>query len=123
MAAAAHPVFGSAELRAGTTKVVIIPALGGKIASMEMAGREWLWTSDVIAHQAPIDGASYVETADSGGYDECFPTVASCTLPAISGRYAALSLPNAYSGLALPDHGALWSQSTTCAGQTLDAAK
>ena len=75
MAAAAHPVFGSAELRAGTTKVVIIPALGGKIASMEMAGREWLWTSDVIAHPAPIDGASYVETADPGGYDECFPTL------------------------------------------------
>ena len=44
-----------------------------------MAGREWLWTSDVIAHQTPIDGASYVETADSGGYDECFPTVAACT--------------------------------------------
>lgn len=107
MTAVARPMFGSAELRAGTTKVVIIPALGGKIASMEMAGREWLWTSDVISHQAPIDGASYVETADSGGYDECFPTVASCTLPAISGRYAALSLPNAYSGLALPDHGEL----------------
>ena len=53
--------------------MVIIPALGGKIASMEMAGREWLWTSDVIPHQSPIDGASYVETADSGGYDECFP--------------------------------------------------
>jgi hypothetical protein len=76
MTAVARAMFGSAELRAGTTKVVIIPALGGKIASMEMAGREWLWTSDVISQQTPIDGASYVETADSGGYDECFPTVA-----------------------------------------------
>lgn len=120
MTSAAPSAFGSAELRAGTTRVVIIPALGGKIASMEMAGREWLWTSDVIAPQAPIDGASYVETADSGGYDECFPTVAACTLPAISGRYAALSLPNAYSGLALPDHGELWSQSTTFDVRTLD---
>src|SRR5437763_1814996 len=34
---------------------------------MEMAGREWLWTSDLIAHQTPIDGVSYVATAPSGG--------------------------------------------------------
>ena len=76
MAAAAHTVFGSAELRAGTTKVVIIPALGGKIASMEMAGREWLWTSDVIAHQAPIDGASYVGTRAPVASDGRFPALA-----------------------------------------------
>jgi galactose mutarotase-like enzyme len=112
--------FGSAELRAGDTKVTIIPALGGKIASMELAGREWLWTSDVLPYRLPTEGASYVETADTGGYDECFPTVAPCTLPAISGRYAALALPNAYSGLALPDHGELWSQPAAFSLETRD---
>lgn len=102
--AAAAPAFGSAELRAGDAKVVIVPALGGKIASLELAGREWLWASDVIPRQAGVDGASYVETGDSGGYDECFPTVAACTLPTSVARFG---------GLTLPDHGELWSQPTT----------
>jgi galactose mutarotase-like enzyme len=52
-----------------------------------------------------VDGASYVETADSGGYDECFPTVGACTIPR--------GVPG-YGGLALPDHGELWAQRVTC---------
>lgn len=103
------PAFGSAELRAGDAKVVIVPALGGKIASLELAGREWLWTSDVIPRQPGVDGASYVETGDSGGFDECFPTVAACTLPTAIARFG---------GLTLPDHGELWSQPTTFALET-----
>jgi galactose mutarotase-like enzyme len=38
-----------------------------------------------------------VETADSGGWDECFPTVGPCPLP------------GGPRGLVLPDHGELWS--------------
>jgi galactose mutarotase-like enzyme len=52
-----------------------------------------------------VDGASYVETADSGGYDECFPTVGPCSMPRAVPRYA---------GLALPDHGELWAQHVSC---------
>ncbi|HEU4641567.1 MAG TPA: hypothetical protein VFS44_03865 [Gemmatimonadaceae bacterium] len=100
----ASPAFGSAELRAGDARVVIIPALGGKIASLQLGGREWLWTSDVIPRQPPVDGASYVEMGDSGGYDECFPTIAPCTLP---------SNIACFGGLSLPDHGELWSQPST----------
>ena len=91
----------------GGTSITIIPALGGKIASMRLAGREWLWTSDVIAPVAPDervaadDAVSYVRTADTGGYDECFPTVGACVVPA--------SVPGA-GGVRLPDHGELWSQ-------------
>ena len=44
----------------------------------------------------PRSGASYVETADSGGWDECFPTVGA------SPRAAAE-----------PDHGELWSADWT----------
>lgn len=101
--------FGSAELRAGDSRVVIVPALGGKIISLELGGREWLWTSDVIPRQVPVDGASYVETGDSGGYDECFPTIAPCTLPSTVARFG---------GVSLPDHGELWSQPTTFALET-----
>src|SRR5919107_4707120 len=100
-AAPPAPSFGAAELHGGGSRVSIIPALGGKIASMELGGRQWLWTSEVIQHRIPVDGASYVETADSGGYDECFPTVGACVLPSGVERFG---------GLSLPDHGELWAQ-------------
>jgi galactose mutarotase-like enzyme len=93
--------FGFAELRGGGSRVTIVPSLGGKIAAMEIGGRQWLWTSDVIPFAPPTAGASYVETADSGGYDECFPTVAACRLPSWVKRYGNVELP---------DHGELWSQ-------------
>lgn len=101
--------FGSAELRAGSTKAVIIPALGGKIVSLEFAGREWLWKGDLGERGVPVDGAPYDEIADGGGYDEFFPTVAPCTLPSHVSRYG---------GLSLPDHGELWSQPATFSLET-----
>lgn len=104
--------FGSAELRAGTTRVVVVPALGGKIVSLEIGGREWLWRSRVRAAR-PADGASYATVGDTGGIDECFPTVAPCVLPSNVARYG---------GLALPDHGELWSQPSTFALETRDDA-
>jgi galactose mutarotase-like enzyme len=61
-------------------------------------GREWLWRSDQIPLAPPRPGASYVETADSGGWDECFPTVGACPIPE-----APPGTPP------LPDHGELWS--------------
>jgi len=93
--------FGFAELHGGGTRVRVIPALGGKIASLESLGREWLWTNDVIPQTEQTEGASYVEKGDTGGYDECFPTVAPCQLPSgVAG----------FGGVALPDHGELWTQ-------------
>ena len=104
MSDAAAPPVGSAELSAGGAKVVIVPALGGKIASLEFGGRKWLWQNPHIPYHAPEDGASFAEAGDSGGYDECFPTIAPCTLPTGIGTYG---------GTPLPDHGELWSQATT----------
>ena len=102
--------FGSAELTAGTTRVVIVPALGGKVVSLEMGGREWLWRSRARPAR-PADGASYDAVGDTGGIDECFPTVAPCVLPSSVARYG---------GLALPDHGELWSQPSTFTLETRD---
>lgn len=51
---------------------------------MEMAGRQWLWT-----HPALETGRTE-GVADLGGMDECFPTLAACTIP--SGA-DAISLP------------------------------
>jgi len=97
----------SVILRGGSSAVALAPAFGGKIASLHLGGREWLWTSDVVAPRAhdertrADDAVSYVEIADCGGYDECFPTVGACVVPADVPRFG---------GLRLPDHGELWSQ-------------
>jgi len=106
--------FGVAELHGGGARVSIIPALGGKISAMELGGRQWLWTSDTIPYAEPVDGASYVETADSGGYDECFPTVGPCVLPSGIEKYG---------GLMLPDHGELWAQRPAFEVETLGDAQ
>ncbi len=101
--------FGTAELRAGTTKAVIVPALGGKIISLEFAGREWLWGGELAGRNAPVDGAPYDDRVDGGGYDELFPNIAPSILPSHVTRYG---------GLSLPDHGELWSQPATFALET-----
>jgi galactose mutarotase-like enzyme len=93
--------FGFVELRGGSSRVLIVPALGGKIAHLELGGRQWLWTNDAIPYTLPDDEASYGETADTGGYDECFPTVATCKVP---------TWIRGFGGSQLPDHGELWSQ-------------
>ena len=96
--------FGFAELRGGGSRVSIVPALGGKIVHLELGGRQWLWSSDVLPYAVPDENASYVETADTGGYDECFPTVGPCRIP---------TWIKAFGGVQLPDHGELWSQTPT----------
>lgn len=95
------PSFGTVELRGGNARVVIIPALGGKISQLCFGSRQWLWSNPQLPYRAPVPGSSYVLTADSGGFDECFPTVGACTLP---------SLVRGAGGRGLPDHGDLWSQ-------------
>jgi galactose mutarotase-like enzyme len=101
--------FGFLELRGGESRVVLVPSLGGKITELFMGGREWLWTSDVIPLARGIDGTSYLEMGDSGGFDECFPTVSSCRVP---------GWIRAFGGVELPDHGELWSQEPLLEVQT-----
>ena len=91
--------------------MVIIPALGGKIAALEMGGREWLWATDAVPRRRAEPGATFAEAGDNGGYDECFPTVGRCTIPSWVARYGNVDLP---------DRGELWSQPTSFALETLD---
>jgi galactose mutarotase-like enzyme len=107
--------FGFVELRGGASRVLIVPALGGKIAHLELGGRQWLWRNDAVPYVSPEEGATYLETADTGGYDECFPTLGACKVP---------TWVRGFGGAQLPDHGDLWSQvptidvRTSPAGQT-----
>ena len=81
----------------GVVAVDLVPALGGKLSSLRdlRTGREWLWRSDQLPWRQLPYGTSYVEQADTGGWDECFPTVAACRYPG--------------QNLELPDHGEVWS--------------
>ena len=94
--------FPAVALRSDHVEVVAVPVLGMKLTNLRrLNGREWLWRSDQIPLKLPESGASYVDTADSGGWDECFPTVGPCPVPDAPGA------PH------LPDHGELWSASWT----------
>jgi len=81
-----------------------IPELGAKIAQIHdlRTGRDWLWRHPRLAYARVDSSASYVDLADTGGWDECFPTVGRCHYPAQPWR-----------GVLLPDHGELWCQSPT----------
>jgi galactose mutarotase-like enzyme len=93
--------FPSIHVQTGTIELILIPELGGKISSLRDVrnGREWLWRHPRFAYQHVPSGGSYVETADTGGWDECFPSVAACAYP---------SAP--WQGVAIQDHGEVWSQ-------------
>lgn len=91
--------FPAIALRSTDLEVVAVPSIGMKLTNLRRRnGREWLWRSDQIPLAPPRPGASYVETADSGGWEECFPTVGPCPVPG-----APAGTPP------LPDHGELWS--------------
>ena len=91
--------FPAVALRSAQVEVVAVPAIGMKLTNLRrLNGREWLWRSDQIPLALPEPGTSYVETADSGGWDECFPTVGPCPIPGTPPGSAML-----------PDHGELWS--------------
>jgi galactose mutarotase-like enzyme len=91
--------FPAVALRSEEIEVVAVPAIGMKLTHLRrLRGREWLWRNPEIPLALPRAGASYVDTADSGGWDECFPTVAASPMPG-----APPGTPP------LPDHGELWS--------------
>ncbi len=94
--------FGRVVVRNDVMRCEFIPELGAKIAQIHdlRTGRDWLWRHPRMpyAHVAPT--ANYVDEADTGGWDECFPTVGRCLYPTTP-----------WQDRRLPDHGELWCQS------------
>jgi len=91
--------FPAVALRNDEIEVVAVPAIGMKLTHLRrLRGREWLWRNPELPLALPKPGASFVDTADSGGWDECFPTIGPSPIPG-----APADAPP------LPDHGELWS--------------
>lgn len=82
-------------------RVVVLPACGGKIASIFDKARntEWMWSNPHLPLRPPRGSKRYVQEFDNGGWDECFPSIAPGTI-----RHGPLK------GLAVHDHGELWSR-------------
>jgi galactose mutarotase-like enzyme len=84
-------------------ELVAVPSAGARITHLRRRnGREWLWRNpqlplSVPPIEIPRHPTIYVDRYDSGGWDECFPTVGACPLPG-----APADAPP------LPDHGELW---------------
>lgn len=93
--------FDSLTLRNQHLCLIVVPELGGKIASLihTPTQREWLWRNPHLPLKKPMYDASYVEAFDTGGLDECFPAVAGGPYP---------DFP--WDGVSIPDHGELWCQ-------------
>lgn len=103
--------FEALEADTGALAVSIVPELGGKLGSLRdgRSGREWLWRHPRLAYRRVPHGAVYTAVADTGGWDECFPSVSACAYP---------SPP--WQGAAVQDHGELWGQTAALAIEQAD---
>jgi galactose mutarotase-like enzyme len=81
-------------IAAGDCSVTILPALGGKIATIHANGHQLL--QPPLAPYAPRTPEMPFDASDASGWDECLPSVAACALPTESGTAH------------IPDHGDLW---------------
>lgn len=72
--------YGYVELQAAGACVRIVPELGGRISSLVLGGREWLWGAEG-------------EVAGAGGYQELFPTGGACVIPAGTEAFGGVTLP------------------------------
>lgn len=81
-------------ISAGDCTLTLLPALGGKIASLRIGQHELLQAP--LQPLGPRTRTMAFSDSDAGGWDECLPSVAACTLQTAAGPAA------------IPDHGDLW---------------
>ena len=96
--AALHP-SGAVTLSNEVMEVAVLPEHGGKILQITnlQTGREWLWSNPHLPVKLPDGQGRYVEEYDTGGWDECFPTIA-------PGHYPK----GQFKGIETGNHGDLW---------------
>lgn len=86
-------------IETNTAKIEIIPERGGNIRSLfhKPTNRHVLWRNRELDVRKPTGDEKDYKPFNSGGWDECFPTIA----PTV---YYGRSIR----GIPLPDHGELW---------------
>jgi len=95
-------------IQSGDCTVTILPALGGKIASIRVGAHELLQTP--LRSYAPRTHIMSFSDADASGWDECLPSVAACALGTEAGSAN------------IPDHGDLWRVPWQVLNQSSDSA-
>jgi galactose mutarotase-like enzyme len=93
------------RLSADDATLVIVPSRGGKLASLEFSGSEWLLQPAPVP-PPPAAGSPFVD-AGLWGWDEMLPTIDPCTI-AVDGAQRSL-----------PDHGEVWTEAWTVDGDAL----
>jgi galactose mutarotase-like enzyme len=83
-------------LKTDTFQVTVLPALGGKIASMVALRQNVELMQQPLAPYGPRTMSMGFEESDASGFDECLPSVAACEVETAAGRRA------------IPDHGEFW---------------
>lgn len=93
------------ELADARTAVRLLPAWGGKLASLvdRRRSREWLFAHPAMPWRQPAPTAQNFGDYDVGGFDECFPNIAAGAYPQAP-----------FAGRALPDHGEVWARTWHC---------
>jgi galactose mutarotase-like enzyme len=81
-------------ISAGDCSVTILPEFGGKIASIQVKGRDLLQAP--LAPVGPRTHTMSFDAGDASGWDECLPSVAACAVKTANGVAQ------------IPDHGDLW---------------
>ena len=81
-------------------RTIVVPELGAKLVSLldKRSQREWLVDPGERPFQKVAYGAPF-EKQDMSGWDDMFPTISACEYPG----------PGEKHGVALPDHGEVWS--------------
>jgi hypothetical protein len=86
--------FARPALKTDTFSVEVLPALGGKVASMRKNGVELL--QQPLLPYAPRTLSTAFEASDASGFDECLPSVSACEIDGPAGK------------VSIPDHGEFW---------------
>ena len=95
-------------IQAGNCRLTLLPQLGGKIASLLVAGHELLQTP--LNPYAPRNQTMDFSESDASGWDECLPSVSACSIQTEAGIAT------------IPDHGDLWRVPWQILDQTNDSA-
>jgi galactose mutarotase-like enzyme len=81
-------------IAAGDCGITILPGQGGKIASIRVGSH--LLLHPPLHPYGPLNTTMGFEEGDAGGWDECLPSVAACSIATPAGTAT------------VPDHGDLW---------------